>query len=382
MEVLDFMNAHNNWEEILTQDPYNIKVKRDGSYILLKYNQLSSDFTNDIVRECRGAIFYLNNDGKYECVCRSFDKFGNYGESYVRDIDWNTAAVEEKVDGSLIKVWYHNNEWNISTNGTIDAFSTEICDTELTFGDIFNEALGCSSVPVFMDELDTNMTYMFELVSPMSRTTIYYPETKLYYLGQRDIRTMQELKDYKPFMKDFGVLCPKEYPLKTIEECLEYVNTMTKNEEGFVIKDKHFNRIKLKSPKYLLAFHMDNNGIVTTKRIINMIKNEQIDDFLAYCPEYNEQVSNVIDNINKFASYLNIKWEEYEKLADCDQKEFALAAKHEKYSGFLFSKRQNRDMSGMDYIMTKQVKQIKNMIEEYDKNGYQFLFDDKVKACV
>ena len=77
MQVLDLMNTHDNWEEILTQSPYNISIRRDGDYILLKYNQLSSDFSLPIVRECRGSIFYKNEDGKYECVCRAFDKFGN-----------------------------------------------------------------------------------------------------------------------------------------------------------------------------------------------------------------------------------------------------------------------------------------------------------------
>ena len=62
MEVLDFMNTHDNWETILTQPPYCITVKRDGDYILLKYNQYGSDFSLQIVRECRGSIFYKNEN--------------------------------------------------------------------------------------------------------------------------------------------------------------------------------------------------------------------------------------------------------------------------------------------------------------------------------
>lgn len=186
MKVLELINNNHNWEEILTQPPYCIKIKRDGNYVILKYNQLNSDFSNPIVRECRGAIFYANDNGKYECVCRAFDKFGNHGESYVKDIDWESAVVEEKIDGSLIKIWHHNDEWCISTNGTIDAFEAQIGDTELTFGDLVNKAIGCSQVPYLLEELDKHTTYMFELTSPESRVTIFYPETKLYYLGQRD----------------------------------------------------------------------------------------------------------------------------------------------------------------------------------------------------
>ena len=123
MKVLDLMNNNLDWEEILSNPPYSITIKRDGGYILLKYNQFLSDFSNPIVRECRGSIFYLRDDGLYECVCRAFDKFGNYGEEYTDEIDWSTAQVQEKVDGSLIKVFYHNNSWHVATNGTINAYN-------------------------------------------------------------------------------------------------------------------------------------------------------------------------------------------------------------------------------------------------------------------
>ena len=79
MEILDFMNTHDNWEEIITQPPYCITVNRDGNYILLKYSRLDPDFSLPMVRECRGSIFYKNENGMYQCVCYPFSKFGNMG---------------------------------------------------------------------------------------------------------------------------------------------------------------------------------------------------------------------------------------------------------------------------------------------------------------
>ena len=366
MEVLDFINSHPDWEEILTQPPYSIKVKRDGDYILLKYNQLNSDFSLPIVRECRGSIFYLNTNGKYICVCRAFDKFGNYGESYVKDVDWNDTTVEEKIDGSLIKVWYHNERYHVSTNGTIDAYKAEVADLDITFGDVFDEALGGERESVeFLYSLDPFETYMFELVSPKSRTTIFYPETKLYYLGQRNMQTMQEHKKYEPFMRDYGVLCPKEYPLHTIEECVEYVQTMTKDEEGFVIKDKNFNRMKLKSPEYLFVFHMNNNGVITTKRIINMIKNEQIDDFLAYCPQYNDAVQNVINDIRFVATNLEHAWNSVSYAEKFKRAVFATVVKHCSDKDFLWERYDNHNLSAFDWVMSRYTSKIKRLIEKH-----------------
>lgn len=362
MEVLKFINTYDDWEEILTQPPYSIIVKRDGDYILLKYNQLSSDFSLQIVRESRGAIFYQEPNGKYICVCRAFDKFGNYGESYVPEIDWKSAIVEEKVDGALIKFYYHNG-WHFATNGTIDANKAAYDDCENTFGDLIREALvDEKNMSLLLSSLDKNYTYMFELISPKNKMTIYYPETKLYYLGQRNINTMQEDKSYTEQMNKCGVLTPKVYSLTTLEECLEYVKTMTKDQEGFVIRDKYFNRMKLKSPEFLLVFHMNNNGVVTTKRIIDMIKNEQIDDFLAYCPEYTEQVMEVINRIARLSDQLTVSWGYVDNLNALNRAEFANSIKSFREKDFFFKKYDNPDLEAMDYIMAHPTSKIKAMI--------------------
>lgn len=363
MQVLELMNNNQNWEEILTQPPYCIKIKRDGNYVILKYNQLNSDFSNPIVRECRGAIFYLNDNDKYECVCRAFDKFGNWGESYVQEIDWNSAVVEEKIDGSLIKIWHHNDEWNISTNGTIDAFEAQIGDTELTFGDLVNKAIGCSLIPYFLEELDKNTTYMFELVSPESKVTIFYPETKLYYLGQRDMNTMIESKNYTDHMQEYGILSPKTYPLNNIESCLAYVKNMSKDEEGFVIRDKDFNRMKLKSPKYLMAFHMNNNGVITTKRIIKMLKADIIDDFIAYCPEYTNMAKEVINDINNVASCMEFLWDTTPTVIKQNRKEFAAHVQEFFCKEFLFVKLGHPELVATEWLMSQSTNKIKDMIE-------------------
>ena len=163
MQVLDFMNKHSNWEELLTQLPYNIVVKHDGDYVLLKYNKLASDFSIPIVRECRGSIFRWEVD-RWICVCRPFEKFGNYGESYVPELDWDSSHITEKIDGSLIKVWHDRGEWHISTNGTIDAFKATIgedYDDSMSFGSIFKAAVGDCYWDEFLSQLDVSYTYMF-----------------------------------------------------------------------------------------------------------------------------------------------------------------------------------------------------------------------------
>ena len=56
LKIIDFINQNKNWRDILSEAPYYLSIKDDGEYTILKYNQISSDFSNDYVKESRGLI--------------------------------------------------------------------------------------------------------------------------------------------------------------------------------------------------------------------------------------------------------------------------------------------------------------------------------------
>lgn len=264
------------------------------------------------------------------------------------------------VHNSLIKMWHHNNQWRIATNGTIDAFTAEATDTK-SYGDLVVEALGgLDKVPDFCSILDKNYTYMFELVSPETQLIVSYPETKLYFLGRRNIVSMREDKE-KPNYP--GIRAPKQYPLSSIDECLAYVKTMTKDEEGFVVRDKYFRRIKIKSPEYLIAFGANNNNRITEKRIIRMLKNNTIDDFLAYCPQHKAKVDDVLSRIFAICAQLEDDWATNQPVSS--RKEFALRIKNLKTKGFLFCKYDDPSLKAIDYILSLFTKTILRFLEEF-----------------
>ena len=143
MELLNFMNAHlDDWEEILTAEPYCLKVSKSGPYVLLKYQQFISDMSYEICREARGAIFRKNNGDLWSPISVAMYKFFNAAEPLAAKIDWSTAVVQEKVDGSLIKFGYDWEEkhWLISTNGTIHAADAP-ADENYNYGNLVCAAL-------------------------------------------------------------------------------------------------------------------------------------------------------------------------------------------------------------------------------------------------
>lgn len=333
MKVLKFIRSNGNWEQVLAKKPYCLKIKRDGDYVILSYNQFESDFYNEIVRECRGLII---DEKTLTPVCVPFYKFGNYGEGYVPEIDWESARTQEKVDGSLIKVWYHNGKWRVSTNNTIDAYKCPLglvdfakldCPYE-TFGDLFNVAKEAANID--FERLDKRNTYMFELVSPYNKVVVSYNDVAIYHIGTRNNETLEEMDI------DIGVKKPRSYDLKTLDDCVAAAKEMSFNEEGFVVVDKNWNRVKVKSPAYVEVHHLKGNDELNIKSIIEMIKTNETDEFLSYFPEYEGAFNSIRERIEIFIFLLERELDEIQQKTYETQKDFALAVKDKPFSGYYF----------------------------------------------
>lgn len=297
----EYCATHVDWENELADAPYYLKIKYDGRYVMFSYNQLASDFNNELVREARGIIF---RTGEWEHpVCWAFNKFGNYGESYAPEIDWSTAMVTEKIDGSLIKVWW-DGYWRISTNGTIDAYSAEIGDAKMrNFGNYFELAIKkyYASFDEFTMDLNENFTYMFELVGPYNRVVIPYEEIDVYWLGARGNSTGAEYRTmWKISLGMEKLPTPKEYFLTSLEDCVRAAEEMDWDSEGFVVVDAAMNRVKIKSPAYVMAHFARNNNVITRKHLLQIILENETAEFLCYAGDYAEELQAVQDSMNEY----------------------------------------------------------------------------------
>ena len=307
-ELGKFCKGHVDWQELLVQEPYYLKIKEDDPYTMFSYDQIHSNFNIKLVREARGIIF---RTGEWEQpVCWAFNKFGNFEESYAPNIDWNTAFVTEKIDGSLMKVWW-DGEWHISTNGCIDAFKAEINNIKMpNFGCYFLEALGkyYSSFDEFVSGLETQCTYMFELVGPYNRVVVPYEKPDLYFLGARNKFTGEEYLPIPANASKLGVgffKRPAIYSLSSLDDCIKAAELKTWDDEGFVVADAHNNRVKIKSPAYVLAHFMRNNSAITRKHLIRVILENETAEFLCYAADYKDVLEEAQGLMNAYCNIGN-----------------------------------------------------------------------------
>ena len=360
LKLIEFLSNNSNWKEVLTKPPYCLTIKEEDGFILIKYNQCDSNFNEPLVRECRGIIL----DNILKPVCIPFFKFGNYGESYCPEIDWASARVQEKVDGSLIKVWFYNDEWRVSTNGTIDAYKSDLGQSIFsaldipykTFGGLFEKAKENSGLD--FDRLDKGKTYMFELVSPYNKVVVPYKDIKIYHIGTRDNTTLEELEE------DIGVEKPKHYNLHTLEDCISTASKMPYSEEGYVVVDKNWNRVKIKSPQYVAVHHLKNNGDLNISSLVQLVRANETEEFKIYFPEYAEYVDKLKEKIENIISTLQtevdcLKTKEFET-----QKDFALAVKDKPFSAYYFAWRKEPTVTPKEWFWGFD----NNKIKEWIKN--------------
>jgi hypothetical protein len=302
------------YEEELAKAPYAVKVKRHQTkpnLVMFKYSQFESDFSNPIVRCCRGSVYDIREDGTIKPYLMPFFKFSNYGEPGADPIDWNnTLYVRDKLDGSLLKLLKEpsspaepdgNDLW--TTNGSFEIgievpelFPSQTDEKLLppyTFASLRDYALRGHEKEV--EGLPPLWTFMFELTSPYNRIIVPYRETKLILLGCRDPQGAERTPEWAVENFRMSFATPQIYQFKNIDEVVAYCRSVDTNDrEGVVVQDGNFNRIKIKTDHYRSLFFLKGEDNFSNERIFTSIKQGSIDDALAAWPEIRPKTEEII----------------------------------------------------------------------------------------
>jgi len=364
-----------NFEAELAKAPYAVKVKRHETrhnLVMFKYSQFESDFTNPVVRCCRGSVYDIRDDGTVKPLLMPFFKFANYGENGADPIDWNhTLYVRDKLDGSLLKLLKETGGADLwTTNGSFEV-NTEVpelypaeTDEQLlppyTFASLRDYALRGRDEEI--KRLPEGWTFMFELTSPYNKIIVPYRETKLTLLGCRDPQGLEHTPEWAAETFGLSFDTPQVYPLKNLDEVIAYCQSIDSNDrEGVVVQDGNFNRIKIKTDHYRSLFFLKGDGHFSDERIFDAVKQESIDDALAAWPEIRPKTEEIIAEWlgfrNAVASLCGKAAAYYQQCrTDCadDPKEakkrFALFVldKYKPLSSFLFeSIKENADLESL-----------------------------------
>lgn len=333
-------------------EEFKIVVTDYHDRVVLNYNQIESPRFNPICDECRALIL---EKGTWKVLARSFDRFYNFGEGEGwKDFPVSSSRVDEKLDGTLISVYYDQDEWSVATRKM--AFAEGLTAFGINFRDLFDRAVENTNVMKWLETADKYITYVFELTSPMNRIVTPYEDTSVSLIAARHNVTGDELGTsyLDNIASGMKVNRPKKFTSDTIETLLEMASGLNAMDEGFVLvheQDGSFRRMKCKNPKYVAIAHLRENGGLSPRRILALIMSNDYEEYLGYFPEdrsYFEFVKEIYDESVKNISDI---WEQTKDIES--QKDFALTiqgkVKYQYELGVLFKMRK-KELSVLEVL--------------------------------
>jgi hypothetical protein len=113
-----------------------------------------------------------------------------------------------------------------------------------------------------------------------------------------------------------------------LDEITKTFEGMPWSEEGYVVIDKEFNRIKIKNPAYVAVHHLKSK--TAEHNILTIVKSNEIEEFAATFPERREELYKLKKNYDSLITKLITAWMElFEKKPKDDsaseKKQFALS---------------------------------------------------------
>lgn len=320
--------------------------------ISLSYDQLAARESDLLSQQCRGLIL---RDGSFEIVAAPMFRFFNQGQGGAAEIDFSSAVFEEKLDGTLIIIYFDEiaQRWYCATRSRAEA-DVAIDGGNLNFSMLAGITLDkmfpgqhIKSVDDFMKTKPVELrqkTFCLELCSPVNRIVCEYNDFSLTLLSVRDLSSLKE-EDPQKYSAILGLPTIKTYNFSSLSDLLLVVkNWNPKEHEGVVVKDANFNRIKVKSAAYV-AYNRIRDSLSTSHRgCVEIILLEKDDDIISMIPEFiANRIAHYKSAIAKVLTQTQKDFEDLERIQD--MKVFAQAAGKKLWPAALFALKRRKTPS-------------------------------------
>lgn len=384
LQIIEYLKIH-SLLELYNDHGIRHRFDKNHTKFTLNYDQILSKNGDPIVEECRGLILRPHNHnidendivGDCDVVAFPMKRFYNYGDIYCSIIDHKSLSIFTKLDGTCCILYYDEyfNEWLVGTRSVPEA-DLPICLNDIilqdkTFSTLFWEGFDnvCRDYNIdkisLLQNFDKKITYVFELTSIHNKVVVEYDKTYVTLIAMRNKITGIELSVQN---NKFFPVIPTVWNLDIFEQIKTFVDTFSPNEfEGFVLCDKNFNRIKIKNSKYVLAAHLKDSTINSTRNLLRAILNNTIDDIIPLCnTELQNKILNLQEKTKQFIYKSQQKFDTWNLNATND-KEFAL---------FVVN---NTPISGIFFAARKQHKSIIEIIQNLiQQNKFTDSLCDKI----
>jgi hypothetical protein len=279
MELQHFINENlDNYSSLFKK--YELKVMNYNQLGLMmvkaKYNFDYDYEKNPWIRYCRGVVI---NTVTNKVICipprKAIQKENIYDFLNENEYNNDNISIQPLIDGTMINMFYHNNEWFICTRSNIGAKNS--WDGKVPFHKMFKEINGDE----WFSELDIHSCYSFVLrhnknriISPVETNEIYLIERHMVF---EDNITKAEL----PFIVGITNTCD----IKTDNlMCYNDIN-LNYRFKGFTVKKHDGERINWINPNYVHVGELKMNYNHPFLNYIELRQKKKLTEYLNYFPE-------------------------------------------------------------------------------------------------
>ena len=338
--LIEEEKTFNNFKQKLEEKKVIVKEQSDSDLFLATYPNTTAqtdtdvDMNDPIVKACKGVIFQRdplkivcytfskpteidlngekhgvdgdeNEDKDKERVDEKEDKHEDEKENENEKEDkhgddgkvnrylelskkWNEFNVEELIDGSCIKLYYHNEMWNISTNRCIDSKKAN-WNNYKNFYDMWEDAR--KEMELEYDVLDNDCVYSFVLCHPQNRIVTKHVKPCIIHIGTFNMKECKEVERKLNIQKN---LTPKEYKISSYDEMLSEVQKLHYMTRGFAITSKELNengeydRYIVENPEFTMVKNVRGSKRSMIERYVELSRtdSEMFKMFNQYFPEF------------------------------------------------------------------------------------------------
>lgn len=332
--------------------------KQYPNLVSFKYDILNSPMSDPIVQSARGIVLNIND---WSIVSWPFEKFWNHGEPLAAQIDWDTARVQEKLDGSLIHMYHYDGKWQVASSGSPDAGGS-VGDLGMTFAELFWQtwnSLGCE-LPA--RDILKKCTFMFELMTPFNRIVVDNKVPRIVLIGVRDNITGAELSLDR--FRNVDVEVVKEFSLGSMDEI---VNSFKRfkgiDQEGYIVVDASYNRVKIKHPEYVALHHLKGDTGPTLKRMLNIICTGEASEVIAHFPDWKDEYNKAYSRFDRLLADLETQYAEA-LASTTTQKEFVVYALKSRCADALFKRRSGKIKTFFEYFKGLSIDRTLKIVEK------------------
>ena len=236
------------------------KIDENTELVYLNRHSLHSPNRSDIVKECRGLVIEKKNQN-FNVVCLPLINFSNFDEDlfseekFVPELDWESVKIYPKKNFVTINLFFYHNDWLISSHVGHNFLSQSLCENNNFDFPFFHQFVG----PLFKKIWNEKQMKFPEKNEQKKFVYIFsfHPFLKIIRLvAIRNMSTLNE-EDHVQHAEQHGweysndlrsqldlLDSNKSSILEKLKLLVNQSDVLI--DEGFVLCDKNFTRIKVK----------------------------------------------------------------------------------------------------------------------------------------